>query len=67
MLRDATTYYKVMAILWTICGALSAADAFLSYKVNGDTGAWLVVAMLDIVLAIMNYFRYKESKKQLKL
>ena len=64
MLRDTTTYYKVMAILWTICGALSAADAFLSYKVRGNTGAWPVIAMLDIILASMNYFRYKESKKQ---
>lgn len=64
MLRDATTHYKVMAILWTICGALAAADAFLNYQTHGNTGAWLVVAMLDIVLASMNYFRYKESKKQ---
>ena len=64
MFRDATTNYKVMTILWTICGVFAAADAFLNYKVHGNTGAWPVVAMLNIVLASMNYFRYKESKKQ---
>ena len=64
MFRDATTHYKVMTILWTVCGALAAADAFLNYKAHGSTGAWLTVAMLDIVLASMNYFRYKENKKQ---
>ena len=66
MLRDATTHYKVMSVLWAICGALAAAaaDAFLNYQAHGNTGAWLIVAILDIVLASMNYFRYKESKKQ---
>lgn len=64
MLRDITTNYKVMAILCTICSVLATTNAFLNYKAHGNTGTWLAIAMLDIVLASMNYSRYKESKKQ---